>query len=51
VNALAEAMHRLENDSDLRAELQQKSLIQAKKFSWEKSAEQVLDVYSAVLRN
>ena len=48
VDALAEAMRRLENDSGLRTELQQKSLIQAGKFSWEKSAEQVLGVYSAV---
>lgn len=47
-DALAEAMRRLENDSGLRAELQQKSLVQAGKFSWEKSAERVLEVYSAV---
>lgn len=46
-DALAEAMRRLENDSDSRADLQQKALIQAAKFSWEKSAEEVLKVYAS----
>jgi glycosyltransferase involved in cell wall biosynthesis len=49
-DALAEAMRQLENDANLRTDLQQKALGQAAKFSWAKSAEQVLGVYSAVLR-
>jgi glycosyltransferase involved in cell wall biosynthesis len=48
-DALAEAMRQLENDANLRTDLQQKALGQAAKFSWVKSAEQVLGVYSAVL--
>jgi glycosyltransferase involved in cell wall biosynthesis len=45
-DAMAEAMRQLENDSDRRKELQRKALVQARKFSWEKSAEQVLEIYS-----
>ena len=45
VNALAETMKRLENDSTLREQQQKKSLAQAKKYSWKKSAEQVLKIY------
>lgn len=47
--ALAQAMHTLENDPLLRKELQQKALVQAGKFSWEKSAEQLLKIYSTLL--
>lgn len=47
-DALAQAMHHLENDVSLRERLQQKALGQAAKFSWEESAERVLGVYSAV---
>ncbi len=46
--ALAQAMYQLENDASLRERLKQKALVQAAKFSWEKSAEKVLAVYSAV---
>jgi glycosyltransferase involved in cell wall biosynthesis len=47
-NALAQAMRQLENDSTLRATLQQKALVQAGKFSWRKSAEQVLAIYNTL---
>lgn len=47
--SLAEEMRRLENDSDMRKELQRQALLQGGKFSWEKSAEQVLEIYSALL--
>jgi hypothetical protein len=41
-------MRQLENDSTLRATLQQKALVQAGKFSWRKSAEQVLAIYNTL---
>lgn len=45
VDALAKAMSRLENDAELRAELMAKIPEQLKKFSWEKSAKQLLALY------
>ncbi|KPL88391.1 glycosyltransferase family 4 protein [Ardenticatena maritima] len=43
--ALAEAMHRALNDKELRAELRQKGLEHAKRFTWERAAEQARQAY------
>ncbi len=45
VEAMAEAMLRLQNDSTLHADLQRRALARSKLFSWEKMARGVLDVY------
>ncbi len=49
VQGLAEAMHRVLADSDLRDELRHKGLARAKHFSWEKTARQTIEVYEKVL--
>lgn len=49
VQALSEAMEALLVDDALRAELQQKALIQAAKFSWKKTALETLAVYRKVV--
>jgi glycosyltransferase involved in cell wall biosynthesis len=49
VDALAEAMLRLQDDSALHADLKQRALARSKLFSWEKTAREVLDVYERVL--
>ncbi|PIU83500.1 MAG: hypothetical protein COS68_03770 [Elusimicrobia bacterium CG06_land_8_20_14_3_00_38_11] len=46
---IAQAMENLSKDSDLRQELIKKGFEQVKKFSWEKTAKQTLDVYKKVL--
>jgi glycosyltransferase involved in cell wall biosynthesis len=48
VDALAEAMLRLQDDSILHADLKQRALARSKFFSWEKTAQEVLDVYQRV---
>jgi glycosyltransferase involved in cell wall biosynthesis len=45
VDAWAEAMRRVLNDPTLRSEMQQKSLRQARQFSWERAARETLAVY------
>ncbi|MCB0073034.1 MAG: glycosyltransferase family 4 protein [Caldilineaceae bacterium] len=45
---IAVAMHRLLTDDALHAELRRKGLHQATFFSWDRAAEQTLDVYRAV---
>ena len=49
VPALADAIHSVIDSPDLRARLVQKGLVQAQKFSWEKTAEKVLGLYSRLL--
>lgn len=46
---LTEAIKRLDTDKAYRDGLSDKALIQAKKFSWEKTAEQTMGVYKEVL--
>jgi glycosyltransferase involved in cell wall biosynthesis len=45
---LAQAMRRVLTDDKLRDDMVRKGLEQAKKFSWEKAAEQTLEVYNKV---
>jgi glycosyltransferase involved in cell wall biosynthesis len=45
VTAIAEGLIRLANDPALRAELAAKGLANARRFSWEKTARQTLDVF------
>ncbi len=47
-NALAEAMKRVAEDPKLRGDLRKKAIGQAAKFSWEKCAEETLEVYKSV---
>jgi alpha-1,3-rhamnosyl/mannosyltransferase len=49
VDALAAALTRLWRDDILRAELRARGLVQARQFSWERTARSTLDVYRAVL--
>ena len=44
-NDIAEALLRLSADKDLRTELKQAGLERAEKFSWQKTAEQTLNIY------
>jgi glycosyltransferase involved in cell wall biosynthesis len=48
VDEIAEAMHRLLDDSSLRAQLKVKSLERSKKFSWDTAARQVLKIYESL---
>jgi glycosyltransferase involved in cell wall biosynthesis len=47
--ALSEALARVLDDSELRAELSQRGLIRAREFSWAKAAHQTMAVYDQVL--
>lgn len=49
VDALAATMSRLQDDSNLRADLRQRGLTRSKRFSWEQTAHGVLAVYKALL--
>lgn len=51
VDAIATAIKTVFIDTKLQKELSQKGLIQAKKFSWEKTATQTTAVYDSVLKN
>jgi glycosyltransferase involved in cell wall biosynthesis len=42
---LADALHRVVSDAELRAELRARGLAQARRFSWRETAERTLDVY------
>jgi glycosyltransferase involved in cell wall biosynthesis/ubiquinone/menaquinone biosynthesis C-methylase UbiE len=48
--ALSQAMERVLCDHDLRARMRQQSLARAKRFSWERTAEETLAVYEEVCR-
>ena len=50
VRGLAEAMERVLIDKHLRAELRAKGLERAKQFTWERAAQETLEVYREVLR-
>lgn len=45
VEEIAKAMKALLSDNDLRAELEQRALAQAARFSWEKTAQKTLEIY------
>jgi len=47
-DSLAQAMRRVLTDDKLRDKMVRRGLEQAKKFSWEKTAEQTLEVYEKV---
>ena len=47
-DSLAEAMRRVLTDNKLRDDMIRKGLEQSKKFSWEKTAEQTLEVYNQI---
>ena len=46
---MATAIERVWSDDGLRAEMGRQGLIQAAKFSWERAAEETLQVYDALL--
>lgn len=46
---LCEAMLKIYNSSDVRTQMSLASLAQAKKFSWERCAEQTIDAYNAAM--
>jgi len=46
---IAEALGKLERDTDYRKMLKRKAIIQAEKFSWEKSAAEVFQLYDEVI--
>jgi glycosyltransferase involved in cell wall biosynthesis len=48
-NGLTEAFKRLSSDKDYRQGLRKKSLMQAKRFSWNKSSSDVLNIYQRVM--
>ncbi|MCD6519611.1 MAG: glycosyltransferase family 4 protein [Anaerolineae bacterium] len=45
VEALAEAMAKLLEDEELRADLQRKGFLQIKRFTWRKAAQKLLQIY------
>ena len=46
---IADAFGKLGRDIDYREELKKRAIRQAEKFSWRKSAAEVLDIYSQVM--
>lgn len=48
VEGLAEAMHRVLADADLREELREKGLARARQFTWERTARETVAVYREV---
>jgi glycosyltransferase involved in cell wall biosynthesis len=48
VDALAQAMARVLGDAGLRREMVAKGLAQAKRFTWEKAARQLLDSFETL---
>jgi glycosyltransferase involved in cell wall biosynthesis len=46
---IAEAFGKLERDTDYREMFKRKAVIQAERFSWEKSASEILHIYSEVM--
>jgi len=51
VTAIAQAIQKVIGDRQLAKKLSQKGIMQAKKFSWEKTAQQTIDVYKKVIQN
>ena len=51
IGALAEAMHRVLTDDQLRQKMQRTSLERAGRFSWERCAQETLDLYGELCRN
>lgn len=49
VEALAEAMHTLLTDPELRGTLSERGLMRARQFTWERTAQGILDVYQRLL--
>jgi glycosyltransferase involved in cell wall biosynthesis len=49
VDSLTESMYKILSDNGLKKELSKKSLERAKMFSWQKTADQTLEVYKEVL--
>lgn len=49
VDSIAKGIDEVFNNSSLQKELSQKGLIQAKKFTWKKTAEETMSVYKSVL--
>jgi glycosyltransferase involved in cell wall biosynthesis len=49
VDALADAMHRMVADHELRADLAERSLRRAATFRWERTADRVVEAYRATL--
>jgi glycosyltransferase involved in cell wall biosynthesis len=47
VEAIADGIRRLVQDSELRTELRQKGLLRAKEFSWDETAHRTLDMAAA----
>jgi alpha-1,3-rhamnosyl/mannosyltransferase len=50
VEELAHVLLRVLGDADLRADLSQRGLVQAQRFSWKKAAQETLIVYRQALR-
>ena len=48
-NDIVRGLQRLFADNDYRQELKRKALVQARRFSWEKSAAEALDIYRRVI--
>ena len=48
IDSLAQAMRQVLTDTELRDNMIRKGLEQSKRFSWEKTAEQTLEVYNKV---
>ena len=49
VEAIEEAIEKIIFDVDLQKKMSEKSLIQSKQFSWDKTAQQTEEVYAKVL--
>ncbi len=48
-SALADALRRIANDADLRADLRERGFAQAARFSWDKTATETIRVYREVI--
>ena len=51
VESIANGIKEVFNDPSLQKELSQKGIIQAKKFTWEKTVEKTMGVYKSVVAN
>ena len=49
INSLAESMHKILSDDDFKLELVEKGHIQAKKFTWQSSAEKLYEIYKSII--
>ena len=48
INEMAEVIHRVISDNDLREKIKQFGLEQAKKYSWQECAQKTLDIYREI---